>query len=93
MRKQFLNWWESKITITPKEHASELLKSLILKNDTNYQIDTFEELKAQFESILREKELHAAKECRLINSYLPKVPSIMEMKVNYEAFDKPIPKN
>jgi hypothetical protein len=95
MKKKFMRWWDLKTEITPKEHANELLISLMLKKDIDIQIQTFEALKLKFEEVLRRREIKANRECRLINSYLPKTYSereILNIKIKDPIFEQPIKK-
>lgn len=84
--KKLLNWFEKQIKITPQEHAKELLINLLSNPDTDYQIETFESLKAQFYDVLENREIEHAKQCVLINGYFnPK-----KSKVYDPNFDKPL---
>ena len=60
------NWTNNEITA--KEEAEQILKFLLLKNDTQRVIQVYEELERLTALEMQNRESEAARTCRLINS-------------------------
>ena len=81
---KFINKWTNN-QISAKEEAEQILKFLLLKNDTFRSVAVFEELDILMSLEMQKRESEAARTCRLINSKW-KTPSI----VKHPDFDKKI---
>jgi hypothetical protein len=64
---KFINNWTNN-QITAKEEAEQILKYLLLKNDTFRSVAVFEELETLMFREMQNRESEAARTCRLINS-------------------------
>ena len=87
-----LKWWNHLWTenLTPEQEANQILNFLLLKNSTTHSIEIFEALEVAMKCEMRKREYEASKVKDAVNKKWGKEPSIMNMEVNYEAFDKPL---
>ena len=63
---KFINNWTNN-QISAKEEAEQILKFLLLKNDTQRVIKVYEELEILMFIEMQKRESEAARTCRLIN--------------------------
>ena len=64
---KFINKWTNN-QISAKEEAEQILKFVLLKNDTQRVIQVYEELERLTALEMQNRESEAARTCRLINS-------------------------
>ena len=83
--KKIREWLSDKPN--PQKHAESLLMQLVYSEDTQYQIEVFERLKARFDDVLEQRRYEAQKETKTINEYMPK-----SIFVNDPIFEQPIKK-
>ena len=79
---KFINKWTNN-QISANEEAEQILKFVLLKNDTQRVIQVYEELERLTALEMQNREYEAARTCRLINSKW-KSSSI----VKHPVFDK-----
>ena len=76
--------------MSPEQEAQSILNYMLLKSNTSDTAETFKALESKLHFHLRELDKYHEKQRRIINDFIPREKSIINIMVNDPIFEQPI---